>query len=80
MIAPLSKLLEDSVQIAWDYLQRSGELQDGSVATRFLTDSIDLMIRQGKTNRMFLANKAIAQYMVFTQGQNVVRLSERAGT
>jgi hypothetical protein len=79
MIVPLSKLLEDSVQIAWDYLQRSGELRDGSVAARFLTDSIHLMIRQGKTNRMFLANKAIAQYMVFTQGQNIVRLSEHAG-
>jgi hypothetical protein len=50
-----SQLLEESVAIAWVYLQRSGELGDGCVAARFLTDEVDAMIRRGRRNRMFLA-------------------------
>jgi hypothetical protein len=57
----LSSLLEESVNIAWVYLNRSGELGNGDTA-RFLTDTIDLMIRRGQRNRMFLANKAIIRY------------------
>ena len=30
----LSQLLEDSFQIAWDYLERSGKLGDGTPETR----------------------------------------------
>jgi hypothetical protein len=48
----LSQLLEESVTIAWVYLQRSGELDNGDTA-RFLTDTIDVMIRHGQRNRMF---------------------------
>jgi hypothetical protein len=54
-------LLEESVNIAWVYLERSGELGSGNAA-RFLTDTIERMIRHGHRNRMFLANKAIAKY------------------
>lgn len=61
MDGSLSRLLEDSVNIAWVYLERSGELGNGDAA-RFLTDSIERMIRHGHRNRMFLANKAIAKY------------------
>jgi hypothetical protein len=57
----LSQLLEESVNIAWVYLDRSGELGNGDTA-RYLTDTIDLMIRRGQRNRMFLANKAIMKY------------------
>jgi hypothetical protein len=57
----LSRLLEESVNIAWVYLERSGELGNGDAA-RFLTDTIEQMIRHGRRNRMFLANKAIAKY------------------
>jgi hypothetical protein len=57
----LSQLLEESVNIAWVYLDRSGELGNGENA-RFLTDTIELMIRRGQRNRMFLANKAIMKY------------------
>jgi hypothetical protein len=58
----LSKLLEESVDIAWAYLQRTSELGDGNIAARFLTDSIDAMIRSGQRNRMFMANMAIIKY------------------
>jgi hypothetical protein len=57
----LSQLLEESVDIAWVYLDRSGELGNGDTV-RFLTDTIELMIRRGQRNRMFLANKAIMKY------------------
>jgi hypothetical protein len=57
----LSRLLEESVDIAWAYLQRSGELGDAGAA-RFLTDTIEHMIRQGRRNRIFLANRAITKY------------------
>jgi hypothetical protein len=54
-------LLEESADIAWVYLERSGELGEVGAA-RFLTDTIERMIRQGHRNRIFLANKAIAKY------------------
>jgi hypothetical protein len=54
-----SELLEQAVDIAWVYLQRTGGLGGGNVAAVFLADAIDQMIRQGGRNRMFLANKAL---------------------
>jgi hypothetical protein len=57
-----SQLLEESVAIARVFLQRSGELGDGYIAARFLTDKVDAMIRRGRRNRMFLANMAIIKY------------------
>jgi hypothetical protein len=58
----LYRLLEESVDIAWVYLDRSGELGNGD-AVRILVDTIERMIRHGHRNRMFLANKAIAKYL-----------------
>jgi hypothetical protein len=43
----LSQLLEESVNIAWGYLERSGELGNGDAA-RFLTDTIERMICRGQ--------------------------------
>jgi hypothetical protein len=56
---PPSQLLEEAVDIAWVYLQQTGELGDGHAAARFLTDEIEAMVRRGQRNRMFLANMAI---------------------
>jgi hypothetical protein len=61
----LSQLLEDSFQIAWEYLERTGELGDGAIASRFLNDSIEAMIRRGQLNRLGLSNRAIAAYQWF---------------
>jgi hypothetical protein len=71
----LSQLLEESVNIAWVYLDRSGDLGNGDNA-RFLTDTIELMIRCGQRNRMFLANKAIMKYR--ESRINVVPIREHA--
>jgi hypothetical protein len=47
MTVSLSQLLEESFQIAWDYLERTGELGDGATASRFLSDTIEGRIRRG---------------------------------
>ncbi len=52
MTNSLSQLLEESFQIAWEYLERTGELSDGAVASRFLSDTIETMIRQGQRSRL----------------------------
>ena len=38
MTEPLPLLIESSIEIAWDYLNRTGELGDAMVAGRFLID------------------------------------------
>jgi hypothetical protein len=79
MDVPLSKLLEEAVDIAWVYLHRTGEITDGAVAARFLTDTIETMIRKGQRNRMFMANMAILKYRVLLQARtNVVDIREHA--
>ena len=45
MAEPLPVLMENSIQIAWDYLERSGEIDDAAVANRFLIEIIELMIQ-----------------------------------
>jgi hypothetical protein len=61
----LSQLLEESFQIAWEYLERTGELGDGAIASRFLSDTIEAMIRRGQRSRLALSNRAIAAYQRF---------------
>ena len=60
MTVSLSQLLEDSFQIAWEYLERSGELGDGASASRFLSDVIETLIRRGQRSRLALSNRAPA--------------------
>ena len=62
MTVSLSQLLEDSFQIAWEYLERSGEPGDGASASRFLSDVIETMIRRGQHSRLALSNRAISAY------------------
>jgi hypothetical protein len=47
MTVSVSQLLEDSFQIAWEYLERADELGDAAGASRFLSDTIETMIRRG---------------------------------
>jgi hypothetical protein len=65
----LPLLIESSVEIAWDYLTRTGELGDPIKAGRFLSDAIELMVRRGERRRLMLANKAIAAYQQFRRQQ-----------
>jgi type IV secretory pathway TrbF-like protein len=65
MTISISQLLEESFQIAWEYLERTGELGDGAAASRFLSDTIETMIRQGQRSRLVLSNRAISAYLRF---------------
>jgi hypothetical protein len=65
MTISLSRLLEDSSQIAWEYLERTGELGESAVASRFLSDRIEAMIRRGQRSRLGLSNRAISAYQHF---------------
>jgi hypothetical protein len=67
----LSALLEESFDIAWDYLQASGEIEDVAVANRFLTDTIELMIKAGRRNKLVLSNRAIVAYQQFKKDRVV---------
>ena len=71
MTEPLPLLIESSIEIAWDYLARTGELGDAMVAGRFLSDMIELMVRRGERRRLMLANKAIAAYQQFRRRQSL---------
>jgi hypothetical protein len=66
---PLHFLIEDSVQIAWDYLERTGELEEPEVVSNFLLDSVEGMIRQGVRSRLLLSNRAITAYQRVKQGR-----------
>jgi hypothetical protein len=65
MTISLSQLLEESFQIAWENLERTGELDDGATASRFLSDTIETMIRRGQRSRLGPSNRAISAYQRF---------------
>jgi hypothetical protein len=65
MSEPLPLLMENSVQIAWDYLEQTGEIEDASMAGKFLLDAIEHMIRMGERRRLLLSNNAIMAYQRF---------------
>lgn len=65
MSESLPKLMENSIQIAWDDLEKTGEITDAQFASRFLMDKVDGMIRQGERRRLILSNRAIAAYQRF---------------
>src|SRR3954451_7778803 len=58
-------LMENSIQIAWDFLEATGELGDAEVAARFLTDAVEILILRGETRKLMLANRAIDAYKRF---------------
>jgi hypothetical protein len=64
---PLNHLIEYSIQIAWDYLERTGELDDPETASKVLLDAVEAMIRQGVRSRLLLSNRAITAYLRFKQ-------------
>lgn len=65
MPQPLPILMENSLQIAWDYLERSGELGEPEVASRFLLESVEEMVRHGERRQLALSNRAIDAYKRF---------------
>jgi hypothetical protein len=67
MSEPLPILIETSIQIAWNYFERTGDIDDPAAASRFLSDYIEGLIRRGERRRLLLSNKAITAYQSFKQ-------------
>ena len=56
------------MMIAWDYLERTGELGDPEVASRVLLDSIEGQIGKGERRKLMLSNRAIIAYQRYRAG------------
>jgi hypothetical protein len=75
MDEPLPILMESSMMIAWDYLERTGELGDPDAASRVLLDSIEGLIRNGERRKLMLSNKAIAAYQRYRADRHLALVS-----
>jgi hypothetical protein len=64
-------LLEESVRIAADYLDRTGEIDDMGETCQFLVNKVGFMIAQGERNRLLLSNRAIAAYQSYRRARTV---------
>lgn len=56
-------LLEDAIQLAWDYLDDTGQLGDPTNAAHVLQEEIFKRIEQGEISRFVLSNRAIGSYL-----------------
>jgi hypothetical protein len=74
MYEPLPILMEESIQIAWDYLERSGDPGDPQVAGEVLLNSVASLVRLGERRRLMLSNRAIADYKKFRAQRNGLQL------
>jgi hypothetical protein len=59
MSETLPVVVENSLQIAWDFLERSGEITDAGDSSRFLLMTIAELVRKGERRKLMLANRAI---------------------
>jgi hypothetical protein len=62
---PAANTMETSLQIAWDYLDRTGELGEPQIAARVLMDTVERMIRHGENRPLKFSNNAINAYKRF---------------
>jgi hypothetical protein len=69
MTEPLPILIENSVQIAWDYLERAGEITEPGQTSNFLLGTITGLVRQGERRKLMLSNKAISAFQQFKESQ-----------
>jgi hypothetical protein len=62
MSEPVPILMENALQIAWDYLEQTGQIQDPEFASKFLLVAVEHLINLGERRRLALANLAITAY------------------
>lgn len=70
--AQLAVLMEEAIQIAWDFLERTGEIEDPEECSRVLLFATESMMRQGIRSRLLLSNKAVDQYKRHKKERDVV--------
>ena len=59
MTEPLPALVENSLEVAWNYLDGLGEISDPQKTAEFLLRSIQSQILRGETRALMLSNRAI---------------------
>ena len=64
-------IFANSFQIAWNYLEATGELGNRDRAALHLLNTVEAMMRQGERRQLLLANKAIAAYQRFRAEQGL---------
>jgi hypothetical protein len=71
-------LAEHAIQIALNYLQLSGEIDDYAETREFLITTVGFMIRKGQRKKLLLANRAIS---AFQQHRNArtIEMSRASG-
>jgi hypothetical protein len=62
MADPLPALVENSLQIAWDFLDGVGEIDDPQQTAEFLLQNIKTEILRGEGRALVLSNRAIASF------------------
>jgi hypothetical protein len=58
----LSCVVDESFNIAWGFLEKSGALGQPDVSANILLDSIHQQIRTGERRPLMIANRAISAY------------------
>jgi hypothetical protein len=64
-------LLEDAVQIAMGFLERSGEMDDRIETAQFLVHKIRFMMAHGQHNKLILANRAISAFQNYRRARTI---------
>jgi hypothetical protein len=55
-------VMEKSIEIAWDYLERTGQIHDPEFTSKFLLSSVERAVRTGERRQLMLTNLAISDY------------------
>ena len=55
-------LMERPSEIAWDYLERSGQINDPEFTSKFLLTSVEHNVRMGERRQLMLVNRAISEF------------------
>lgn len=64
-------LMEEAIQIAWDYLERTGEIDDPEACSQILLYAVESVLRQGVTSRLLLSNRAISWYQRYKANRDI---------
>lgn len=64
-------ILANAFQIAWDYLEATGELGNPDQTAQHLLDTLEPLILQGERRALLLSNKAITAYQRFRAEQGL---------
>jgi hypothetical protein len=62
MSEQLPHLVEHSLQIAWDFLNRTGQISDPHETAEFLLRNINSEVMRGERRTLMLSNRAINAY------------------